>query len=83
MAKFKIVLNKSGMDELLNSEGVVSSLEKAAQGVLAKLGDGYAMQEPYHGPHRANVAIETTTKRAYWDNVKHNTMLKALGGKKK
>lgn len=83
MAKYTVKLNKAGMDELLNSEGIEDSLIMAASNVLAKLGEGYEMQVTYHGPHRANVAIETTTKRAYWDNVRNNTMLKALGGRKK
>lgn len=83
MAKYTVKLDKAGMDEFLNSEGIEDSLFMAASNVLAKLGDGYAIQTTYHGPHRANVAIETTTKRAYWDNVRNNTMLKALGGRKK
>lgn len=82
MAKYKIVMDRAGMTEFMNSEGVINSLQSAAQGVLGRLGDGYAIQAPYHGKTRANVAIETTTKRAYWDNVRNNTMLKALGGKK-
>lgn len=83
MAKYTVKLDKAGMDEFLNSADVCDMLTEAASGVLARLGDGYEMQAPYHGPHRANVAIETTTKRAYWDNVRNNTMLKALGGRKK
>lgn len=81
MAKCTIKINTAGLDEFLNSEQVEDMLIYAASNVLAKLGDGYAIQKTYHGPHRANVAIETITERAYWDNVRNNTMLKALGGK--
>lgn len=82
MSKAKIVIDKAGMDEFLNSDAVCDILTDAAGDVLGRLGEGYEMQAPYHGPHRANVAIATTTKRAYWDNVKNNTMLKACGGRK-
>lgn len=82
MSNYKITINKTGMDELLNSEEVCGILQEAAATVMERLGEGYEMQEPYHGAHRANVAIATTTKRAYWDNIRNNTMLKACGGKK-
>lgn len=82
MSKVKLVINKAGMDEFLNSEDVCDMLTEAASGVLARLGDGYELQAPYHGPHRANVAIATNTEKTYWDQIKNNTMLKACGGKK-
>lgn len=80
--KIVVKIDKAGMDEFLNSDEVCGILQEAAADVLERLGEGYEMQEPYHGPHRANVAIATTTKRAYWDNVRNNTMLKACGGRK-
>lgn len=83
MAKCKIRIDKSGMDEFLNSAEIVSILEEEANTVLGRLGDGYEVQQPaWNGPHRANVAIATTTKRTYWDNIKNNTMLKACRSKK-
>lgn len=81
-SKIKVVIDKAGLDEFLNSDEVCDLLQGAASNVLERLGEGYEMQEPYHGPHRANVAIATTTKRTYWDNVRNNTMLKACGGRK-
>ena len=83
MAKCKIRIDKAGMDEFLNSAEIVSILEEEANTVLGRLGDGYEVQQPaWNGPHRANVAIATTTKRTYWDNTKNNTMLKACRSKK-
>ena len=83
MSKVKIQIDKAGMDEFLNSDEIVSVLEEEANKVLGRLGDGYEVQQPaWRGPHRANVAIVTTTRRTYWDNVKNNTMLKACGGKR-
>lgn len=76
-------IDKAGMNEFLNSDEIVSILEEEANKVLGRLGDGYEAQQPaWRGPHRANVAIATTTKRTYWDNIKNNTMLKACRSKK-
>lgn len=83
MSRVKVQIDKAGMDEFLNSDEIVSILEEEANTVLGRLGDGYEVQQPaWNGPHRANVAIATTTKRTYWDNIKNNTMLKACRSKK-
>jgi hypothetical protein len=83
MAKCKIQIDKAGMDEFLNSDEIVAVLTEEANVVLGRLGDGYEVQQPaWNGPHRANVAIATTSKRAYWDNIRNNTMLKACRSKK-
>lgn len=73
--KFK--LNLPGLNELMKSAEMQAALSEAGAEVAAIAGEGYA-----HDTHVANfVAIEnvyTATGRAYGDNMKNNTLEKAL-----
>lgn len=72
----KFQLNYSGVGELLKSDMVVSALIANADKVQNRAGDGYDVYQ--HGKTRANISVRTTTKEAYDDNLKNNTLLKAL-----
>lgn len=73
--KFK--LNLPGLNDLMKSPGMQAALSAAGAEVAAIAGEGYD-----HSTHVASyVAIEnvyTATGRAYGDNMKHNTLEKAL-----
>ena len=56
---------------------MVSGLGNIASGIARSLGDGFG-SDTYVGSNRANASIRTTTPEAYYSNLKHNTILKAV-----
>ena len=79
MANFKFELNRDGVKELLQSEEMQKVLEKKADEVLGRLSSGYGKTSGMTS-ERAKVTVGTRTKRAARENLKNNTLLKALGG---
>lgn len=72
----KVVLNTSGVREVLNSEEVKSVI--AEMGVAAKniCGEGYELTLN-STPTRARAEVRPMTGEAIHDNYCHNTLLKA------
>lgn len=83
MSKFKFVLNRAGVRELLNGEAMEAIVAEKAQRVLetAGAGNGYEMSV-HHGRNRVNASVKAETIKAKRSNAKHNTLLKALGSAK-
>ena len=79
MAKVKFELNKAGVRELMLSDEMESGLESIAGKILARLGDGYSTNT-FHGKNRINVEVKADTYAARRDNMKNNTILKAVQG---
>lgn len=71
-------LNK-GFVALLKSDEVMAECETQASRVLAKLSDGYEMEERNLRTRRGYV-IRTATPKAMADNLKHNSLTKAVKG---
>lgn len=76
--KFK--LNSAGVRELLKSKGLADVLKSYAEEVRRNTGmpEGYILTT-HVGKNRTNVAVEANSKKARSDNLKNNTLLKALG----
>lgn len=79
MGKVKIVLNREGVRDLLRSDEMQSILREHANAALSQLGDGYEVTE-HVGRNRANAQIAATEPKAYFENLKNNTILKAVRG---
>lgn len=82
LANFKFELNRDGVKELLQSEEMQKVLAKKADEVLRRLpsyGNGYGKTSGMTS-ERAKVTVGTRTNRAARENLKNNTLLKALGG---
>lgn len=79
MAKTKVVLNKAGVRELLQSEWIKGVLQEHANNIATRAGDGYATSA-YTGKNRANVSVYPETFEAYKDNLTNNTLIKSLRG---
>lgn len=79
MAKTRFELNREGVRELMLSDAMASGLEGLADGILARLGDGYST-ETYKGKNRVNVEVKADTFQAKRDNAENNTILKAVQG---
>lgn len=77
--RVKIVLNRSGVREILRSSEMQDICTEYAQGVLGRVGDGYELTE-HTGKNRVNAQVAATSYQAKRDNAKNNTLLKALWG---
>lgn len=77
--KVKVELNSSEVRALLKSEGIMSTCEELANGVIQRTGCGSYETEKHVGRNRVNVAIVATDYKTVRDNLKNNTLIKALG----
>lgn len=75
----KVVLNRSGVRELLKSEEIKRECKEFAESVCARAGDGYVV-EPRNYPERSGYAVRADSMRAIRSNSKNNTLIKALHG---
>ncbi|MDT2472084.1 hypothetical protein P7D92_10165 [Enterococcus dongliensis] len=77
MAKMKFKLNYSGVGQLLKSAEMQNVLEEKATGIRNRAGEGYK-QDTYVGKTRANAMVYADSYAAKRDNMKNNTLLKAV-----
>ena len=77
MSKIKFKLNRKGVAELLKSAAMQEVLNEYATGIRNRCGDGYT-QDIYVGKNRANAMVSAETYQAKRDNLKNNTILKAV-----
>ena len=77
-----IVLNTAGVKELLQCTEMQQVLVEQAQSVRGRCGDGYTVENnAYVGKNRAIVRVSAESEKAIQDNLKNNTLVKALGGR--
>lgn len=79
MADVRIELNEAGVRELMQSAEMMQICRQHANRALSSLGRGYDISE-YVGKTRVNVQISAETFEAKRENMKNNSILKALGG---
>lgn len=77
MAKSGFKLNYAGIGQLLKSAEMQKVLEEKATAIKNRCGDGYK-QDIYVGKTRANAMVYAETFEAKRDNMKNNTILKAV-----
>ena len=77
MSKFKFELNRSGVKALMQSTEMQSILKDKANNALNSLGEGYK-SDTYIGKTRANAMVYADTYQAKKDNMKNNSILKAV-----
>ena len=63
----------------MKSPEMMSICQEVAEGRRAIAGAGYVTNQ-FTGKNRVNVSISAETREALYDNAKHNTLLKAIGG---
>lgn len=73
----KVVLNKSGVSELLKSQEMLGVCKKHADSALSSLGPGYEVTSMI-GEIRANAEVAAVTRKARKENMENNTILKAV-----
>lgn len=77
MSKNTFKLNYKGVGELMKSEAMRTVLSEYAINIKNRCGDGYE-QDIRVGKSRANAMVKATTYQARSDNLKNNTLLKAV-----
>ena len=77
MAKNKFKLNYQGIGQMLKSNEMQNVLSEHASEVRNRCGNGYE-QDVYVGKTRANAMVRAETYEAKRDNMKNNTILKAV-----
>lgn len=78
MANVKFELDRKGVRQLLQSDEAREICEDAAKQALQTLGDGYG-SDTRTGKNRVIVEIRPQTPKAYYENKRHNAILKAVG----
>ena len=80
MAKnVKVVLNRAGVRELLRSGEMMAICSDHASNIMGRCGSGYSM-DTHTGPNRVNAMVKAETYQARADNMRNNTLLKAVRG---
>lgn len=74
----KIVLNSDGVKELLRSQEMMNVCTDLAYKAQSRLGDGYEVTN-HTGKNRVNASIIANTPETLDEQLKSNTILKALG----
>lgn len=77
MAKSKFKLNSKGVGQLLKSAEMQNVLSEHATAIRNRCGDGYE-QEHFVAGSRAVATVKATSFKAKRDNMKNNTLLKAV-----
>lgn len=80
MGNVNIKLNSKGVQEMLKEVGSTVCME-IAETVQGRCGDGYVTEKRTY-PERTTAVVRSDNSRAYHDNLKNNTLIKALGGSK-
>ena len=77
MSKVKIQLNRQGVRSLLRSKEMQAILKAKADDMAQACGDGYK-SGIFFVPNRAVARVSAASIRAKRDNLKNNTLLKAM-----
>lgn len=77
MAKVKVKLNSEGVRSLLKSQEMMDICKGYADKALSRLADGYEVTT-FVGTNRVNASIKAVTNQAIAENLRDNTILKAV-----
>lgn len=77
MADLKVKLNYQGIGHLLKSQEMQDALESITRSAASAAGSGYAYDVKVMKT-RAISSVYTETKKAARENLKNNTLLKAV-----
>lgn len=80
MAKVKFELNRAGVRELLRSKEMMDICSEYANNAVGRLGNGYEVTT-HTGVNRVNAEVSAETFAAKRDNLKNNSIIKAVFGK--
>lgn len=78
MSNVKIELNSKGIQELLKEVGSTTCMEMANE-AANRCGKGYIAEKRKY-PERTAAIVKTDSHQGYRDNMKNNTIVKAVWG---
>ena len=81
MAKVRIKLNTAGVRELLRSSELQTECMNYAQQIQGTAGEHYAVSNRNY-PERSGASVYPADDEGFYDNLHHNTLLKAMGSAK-
>lgn len=80
MAKnLKVVLNSRGVREMLKSDEMLQICKDHAYAACSRLGEGHEVTYR-KGKKRANAEVAAVSQRAKKENLRKNTIMKAVRG---
>lgn len=80
-SKWKVWIDPTAFSQnVLKGEEIKKALKDAGDRAVRAAGTGYK-SKPFDGAKRAGVTVAPETAEAYYDNLRNNTLLKALRGK--
>lgn len=79
MSDVRVELDTAGVRSLLRSEEMEQVMVEYATNIRQAAGTGYE-QDSYKGRNRVNAMVYAGDYKAKRDNLKHNTLLKAMRG---
>lgn len=77
MGNFRVELNSDGVKALLKSSEMAAICQGHAQSIAGRAGSGYEVSV-YTGKTRVNASVSAVTAESIRDNLKNNTLLKAV-----
>lgn len=77
MDKLKVILNEEGVRQMLKSGEMALLLKERAQDAISRIGGGYNITT-HTGVNRVNVSISPASYKAHKEDLKNNTIIKAL-----
>ena len=77
MSDIKFKLNRAGVAELMKSAPMQNVRAQYASDIQSRCGDGY-VKDIHVGKNRANEMVSPKNNKAKKDNMKNNTLLKAV-----
>ena len=81
MANVVFKLNRAGVRELLQSPEMQKIIDEKCNTVQSTAGEGFEKKVEVKGTRVVGV-VHAETPKAYYQNLKHNTLLKSLGSAK-
>ncbi|WP_276804562.1 hypothetical protein [Lactobacillus hominis] len=79
MSKVKFNLDKGGVGALLKGSEIQAIISKQGERIASAAGKGYESKTVIR-PTRAVTTVAPDTVAAHFDNLKNNTLLRAMGG---
>lgn len=77
MSNYQFELNRDGVRQIMQSAEMKVVLEETAQHI-AQNAEGDYKVDTITGRRRANAEVSCASAQTYYDNLKNNTLLKAM-----
>ena len=77
MSNYQFELNREGVKQLMKSAEVKAVLDEVAQHI-AESAEGDYKVDSMTGRTRANAEVSCASAKTYYDNLRNNTLLKAM-----